>query len=178
MLLIAAMVAWNGGSPIYAHERVGFGGRRFKCLKFRTMRRDADKVLKDLLDSDPELRDAWVTHRKLRHDPRITPVGQFLRKSSLDELPQLFNVLRGDMSCVGPRPVTTEELEYYRDHIDEYTAVRPGLTGLWQISGRSNVNMERRVRMDVSYVRSWSFANDLLILLRTPIALIRSKGSF
>jgi exopolysaccharide production protein ExoY len=178
MLLIAAMIAWNGGSPIFAHERVGYGGRRFKCFKFRTMRRDADKVLKDLLESDPELKDAWLTHRKLRDDPRITAIGHFLRKSSLDELPQLFNVLRGEMSCVGPRPVTTEELEYYRDYIDDYTAVRPGLTGVWQISGRSNVSMERRVRMDVDYVRSWSLANDLLILLRTPIELIRSKGSF
>ena len=178
MLLIAAMIAVNGGSPVFAHERVGFGGRRFKCLKFRTMRRDADKVLNDLLESDRELKDEWLTHRKLRYDPRITTIGHVLRKTSLDELPQLFNVLRGEMSCVGPRPVTTEELEYYRDYIGDYTAVRPGLTGVWQISGRSNVSMERRVRMDVGYVRSWSLANDMKILLRTPIELIRSKGSF
>jgi exopolysaccharide production protein ExoY len=178
MLLIAATIAWNGGSPIFADERVGFGGRRFKALKFRTMRRDADKVLKELLESDPELKDAWLTYGKLRDDPRITPFGHFLRKSSLDELPQFFNVLRGDMSCVGPRPCPPHQIEYYRDYIEDYTAVRPGLTGVWQISGRSDVSMERRVRMDIDYVRSWSLANDILILLRTPIALIRAKGAF
>jgi lipopolysaccharide/colanic/teichoic acid biosynthesis glycosyltransferase len=178
MLLLAGMVAWNGGAPIYAHERVGFAGRRFKCLKFRTMRRDGDQILKELLDRDPAVRSAWNTHRKLKDDPRITPLGHFLRKSSLDELPQLFNVLVGDMSFVGPRPVTEDELEYYRGHVDDYVSARPGLTGVWQISGRSNVSMERRVQMDVDYLRTWSLANDASIILRTPVELIRSKGSY
>lgn len=178
MLVIAALVSWNGGSPIYPHERVGFGGRRFKCLKFRTMLRDGDRVLKDLLENDPVSRREWLSHRKLKNDPRITTIGRFLRKSSLDELPQLFNVLRGDMSCVGPRPVTADELAYYSEHLDEYMSARPGITGQWQISGRSDVSMERRVQMDVDYLRSWSLAGDLSILLRTPVELIRSKGSY
>jgi exopolysaccharide production protein ExoY len=178
MLLISVVIAWSGGSPIFSHERVGLGGRRFGCLKFRTMRRDADQILKELLESDPRAKKAWLTHRKLRDDPRITPIGHFLRKSSLDELPQLFNILRGDMSFVGPRPVTADELEYYKGCVEVYASARPGLTGLWQISGRSNVSMERRVRMDVEYVRTWSLSKDVLIFLRTPFKLIRSNDSF
>lgn len=163
------------GSPFYSHSRVGFAGRMFKCHKFRTMVRNGDEVLAKTLASDPKLAELWKTHRKLPNDPRVTTIGKFLRKSSLDELPQLFNVLKGEMSCVGPRPVTEEELEDYGKFAAKYASVRPGLTGLWQVSGRNDLNYAERVRLDVSYIDNWSLWTDFQILLRTPIALMKFR---
>ncbi len=168
-LFIAALLKLLSPGPLFfAHERVGFGGRRFKCVKFRTMVVDAEARLAEHLAADPQARKEFAEMRKLRNDPRIVPgIGHFLRKTSLDELPQFINVLRGDMSIVGPRPVTPPELEDYGLHKKTYLRTRPGITGLWQISGRSNVSFEERVRMDTEYVDSWSMGRDLSISLRT-----------
>ena len=175
MVSIAILLYLNGGSPIYSHERVGFGGRRFRCHKFRTMVPGADALLADLLAKRPDLEEHWRTHQKLPDDPRVTRLGRFLRKSSLDELPQLFNILIGDMSCVGPRPVTEEELEHYGSLIHAYQSVRPGLSGLWQVSGRNEVNFSDRVRLDLAYISNWSLRSDIVILARTPVALLDFK---
>ena len=175
MVSIWILLYLNGGSPIYPHERVGFGGRRFRCYKFRTMMPGADDLLADLLAKRPDLEEHWRTHQKLPDDPRVTRLGRFFRKSSLDELPQLFNILNGDMSCVGPRPVTEEELEHYGSLIHAYQSVRPGLSGLWQVSGRNEVNYSDRVRLDLAYISNWSLRSDIVILARTPAALLDFK---
>jgi exopolysaccharide production protein ExoY len=175
---ITVLLCCSGGSPIFSHERVGFGGRKFRCLKFRTMVPDAGTLLAGLFAERPDLEEQWTTRRKLAGDPRITPLGRFLRQSSLDELPQLFNVLRGDMSCVGPRPVTEEELEHYGPRIEEYQSVRPGLTGLWQVSGRNEVCFADRVRLDMAYINDWSLRSDIVILARTPFALFNFKTAY
>jgi exopolysaccharide production protein ExoY len=175
MTAIALLLCFNGGSPIFAHERVGFGGRRFRCHKFRTMVPDADARLAELFARRPDLEEHWKTRRKLPGDPRTTRLGRFLRQSSLDELPQLFDVLGGAMSCVGPRPVTEEELEHYGPFVREYQSVRPGLTGLWQVSGRNEVSFSDRVALDVDYVKNWSLRSDIAILARTPFALFNFK---
>jgi exopolysaccharide production protein ExoY len=175
MIMVAALIkATSRGPVIYAHRRVGQGGRSFPCYKFRTMVPDGDTVLARHLASDPEAAREWQETRKLRRDPRITRIGVALRASSLDELPQLLNVLRGEMSCVGPRPVVEEELERFGPHAAEYLAARPGLTGLWQVSGRSSLTYDERVLLDSRYVRDWSLAADLVILLRTVGALLRT----
>ena len=155
----------------FAHTRVGRHGRLFRCFKFRTMVPNAAEVLAELLARDPAARAEWARDRKLRNDPRITPIGRLLRKTSLDELPQLFNVLRGEMSLVGPRPVMPDELERYGEAQDRLSQVRPGLTGLWQISGRNDVDYERRVHLDAWYVRNWTFWYDILILFRTLLVV-------
>lgn len=181
LAIIAALIAWrDGGSVIYAHERIGRGGRKFRCLKFRTMVADADRVLADLLGESPQARLEWERARKLRADPRIIPgIGHLLRRSSLDELPQIFNVLTGDMSMVGPRPIVEEELEKYGPWKDHYLAVRPGLTGPWQIGGRSDETYENRVRADVHYIEQWQFVTDLRIFMHTALLVIsgRCKGA-
>ena len=175
MLVIAAAIAiTDRGSPIFGHNRLGYRGQSFRCLKFRTMVRDADLALAAHLAADPAATREWEETRKLRHDPRVTPLGHFLRKTSLDELPQLINILRGEMSCVGPRPITTEELELYGDFAGDYMASRPGLSGLWQVTGRSNTDFPTRVSLDNQYVRNWSLISDLLILARTPVAVMRT----
>jgi exopolysaccharide production protein ExoY len=157
----ALLVRCSGPGPIlFGHERIGCGGRAFRCLKFRTMRRDAEQVLRLVLDADPVLAREWRDTRKLRHDPRITRIGRVLREYSLDELPQLINVIRGEMSLVGPRPVVSSELARYGQRAAHYLSARPGITGLWQVSGRSDTSYERRVDLDTRYVREWSFAND------------------
>jgi Undecaprenyl-phosphate galactose phosphotransferase WbaP len=174
MLALAWMVRRDGKPALYRHKRIGVGGKSFYCIKFRSMVADADGILADLLMRNPDARAEWAATQKLRHDPRITPVGRFLRKTSLDELPQLLNVLRGEMSLVGPRPIVASETQFYGDHIAEYYAARPGITGLWQVSGRSDTTYERRVALDVSYVRNWSLGNDIVILLKTlPVVLLR-----
>jgi exopolysaccharide production protein ExoY len=178
MAVIAILLYIKGGSPIFSHERVGFDGRRFRCHKFRTMVPDAGGLLADLFAERPDLEEHWKTRRKLPEDPRITRVGRFLRQSSLDELPQLFDVLTGDMSCVGPRPVTEEELENYGPFIHEYQSVRPGLTGLWQVSGRNEVCFSDRVRLDLAYIKNWSLRSDLAILAKTPFALFNFKTAY
>ena len=169
MLTIAILIViFDRGGVIFAHGRVGRGNRTFRCLKFRTMVRDADKRLEEMLAQDPERKTEWLLTRKLKNDPRIIPgIGKLLRKTSLDELPQLFNVLRGDMSIVGPRPVVKDELAYYGDAADDYLSVRPGLTGPWQSTNRSDSSYETRVRQDVNYIRNGSLWTDLRIVMVT-----------
>jgi len=175
---ISVMMSVENGPIIYRHRRIGRDGRVFDCLKFRTMVPDADKVLRDLLDRHPELRAEWLRDHKLKNDPRITAVGRFLRRTSLDELPQLWNVIRGDMSLVGPRPVVREELARYGRQLAAYLSVTPGLTGLWQATGRNDINYRRRVAMDVYYVRNQSLLLDLYILFRTPRVVFAGGGAY
>jgi len=179
MVVIALLVARDGGPVLYGHSRVGRGGAPFRCLKFRSMVVDADARLAALLEREPAARVEWEATRKLRRDPRVTAIGRLLRASSLDELPQLFNVLVGDMSLVGPRPVQQSELaQFYGAAALHYRAVRPGLTGPWQISGRSDTTYAERVAYDVAYVERFSLLTDLAILLRTPFAVIARKGAY
>lgn len=174
MVFIAILIrATMGGPVLFRHQRIGFGGHQFGCLKFRTMVQSADSVLDTHLKANPEAAVEWATSQKLKHDPRITFLGQVLRKSSLDELPQLFNILRGEMSCVGPRPITHGELERYGSVADDYLKARPGLTGLWQVNGRSNVDYARRVMLDAQYLSTWSLRSDLVILGWTVATVIR-----
>jgi Undecaprenyl-phosphate galactose phosphotransferase WbaP len=177
MLIISAINLSSGGPVLFRQLRVGAGGRTFYCLKFRTMVVDADRVLQEELAKDPKLALEWETQRKLKKDPRVTPFGQFLRKTSLDELPQLFNVLRRDMSLVGPRPIVASEVPLYGDNIAQYYATRPGLTGLWQVSGRSNTTYARRVQLDVWYVNNWTFWHDIAVLLKTIPAVLNRNGA-
>jgi lipopolysaccharide/colanic/teichoic acid biosynthesis glycosyltransferase len=177
--LVALLVAWvakDGGKPIFSHERIGMGGRTFRCLKIRTMVLDSEERLKAVLRDDPAAAIEWARDFKLRNDPRITRIGRILRTTSLDELPQLWNVFRGDMSLVGPRPVTAEELPRYAPHIDAYCSVRPGVTGIWQVSGRNDLSFAERVKLDRDYVRKLSMTNDLSILFWTVPTVLRRTG--
>jgi undecaprenyl-phosphate galactose phosphotransferase len=178
MVMITLVILTSGLPVIFAHERVGRDGRVFRCYKFRTMVRDANSRLQDLLARHPELRHDWLTKRKLKYDPRITWFGKFLRRTSLDELPQLFNVLRGDMSIVGPRPVMMDELARYGADAAYYLQVKPGITGLWQVSGRNDLDFPKRVALDVYYVQHMSLAHDCAILLRTPAAVFKCDGAY
>ena len=177
ILIALAVVVQSGGPVLYSQQRVGRGGRSISVWKFRTMAVDADAVLQQMLDADPALAAEWRQHQKLRHDPRVTGIGRLLRKTSLDELPQLWNIIRGDMSVVGPRPIVREELERYGANASLYLAVRPGLTGLWQTSGRNDTTYDRRVQLDAEYVRTWSLAKDLQILVNTIPAVVRGSGA-
>ena len=178
IFLAIFLANWSRGGPVFfAHRRIGAGGRSFGCLKFRTMVVDSDRVLQEALASDPALAAEWAASRKLARDPRVTPFGRFLRKTSLDELPQLINVLRRDMSLVGPRPIVESEIELYGDSIAQYYATRPGLTGLWQVSGRSRTSYARRVELDVWYVNNWSIWNDFAVLLKTLPVVFRGDGA-
>lgn len=178
MVGIAAVLWITNGRPIlFRHTRIGKDGKAFQCLKFRTMVTDAEARLQALLRDDPVARQQWHEHRKLAHDPRISRIGRFLRRSSLDELPQFWNVLRGDMSIVGPRPISAGEIEKYAGHFKTYSAVRPGITGLWQTSGRSNASYPERVRMDVEYVENWSFLRDVSLAWRTLAVVLGAKGA-
>ncbi len=180
-LLLAVLVKLSSrGSVFYCQRRIGRGYKGFGCLKFRTMRRDADRVLAAMLEADPKLRAEFERDHKLKRDPRITPLGKFLRRSSLDELPQFINVLRGEMSVVGPRPIVWDELRRYGRNMDEVLSVRPGLTGLWQVSGRNNLTYRTRVRLDLTYVRNRSFWLDLGIVLRTigVVLLPMDRGAY
>ena len=156
-----------GGSVIFAHRRIGVGGRRFICYKFRTMVTDGDAVLDRYLAANPDAAEEWERTRKLRDDPRVCSVAKILRKSSLDELPQLFNVLRGDMSLVGPRPIVDDEVRNYGAYFEECFQARPGLSGIWQVSGRNCVSYQRRVALDRYYARRWSIWLDMRIMLKT-----------
>jgi lipopolysaccharide/colanic/teichoic acid biosynthesis glycosyltransferase len=176
MVVIALLLKHRHGSIIYRHRRIGRDGRAFECLKFRTMVADADNVLDELLDQHPEMKAEWVRDHKLRHDPRITPVGRFLRHTSLDELPQLWNVVRGEMSLVGPRPVVREELMRYGRNLPTYLSARPGITGLWQVMGRNDTSYRRRVALDVYYVRKQNLLLDLFILLKTTRVVVTGGG--
>jgi len=173
-LLVICFILTKVSSPgpaVFRHRRVGFNGVHFDCLKFRTMVTDAPERLRKLLESDPAAAAEWDASRKLRRDPRVTAVGSFLRKWSLDELPQLFNVLSGEMSLVGPRPVTDDELQRYSSAVHAYLACRPGITGLWQVSGRSTTTYAERVAHDAFYARNWSVALDAKILILTVPAV-------
>ncbi len=177
LVLMVLIMSADFGWPFYAHQRVGRGGKRFHCLKIRSMRRNSAEMLADLLASDEAIAQEWEAHRKLRNDPRIIPFGRFIRATSLDELPQLLNIIKGDMSFVGPRPVTFAELARYGAASAHYLAVSPGLTGPWQVSGRSNISYAERVALDVEYVETWSLPRDLRILLRTPRAVFAMAGA-
>lgn len=172
------IMACTDGPIIYAHRRIGRGGKVFRCFKFRTMIPDADRALYELLETNPELKAEWVKDHKLRDDPRVTRIGSLLRRTSLDELPQLWNVLRGDMSMVGPRPIVKEELLRYGRSAPVYLSVKPGVTGLWQVSGRNNTDYRRRVAIDVYYVRNQSVLLDFYILLKTIRVVLRRDGAY
>lgn len=177
-LIAIALAIWlgDGGNPFFSHRRVGRGGVPFPCFKFRTMVRDADERLRHLLANDRDAAHEWEHYRKLRDDPRVTSLGRFLRKTSLDEIPQLANVLVGHMSLVGPRPIVEEEIVRYRRYFAHYCSMRPGITGLWQVSGRNDVSYRRRVALDLVYCRSKSVPLDLFILARTVPAVITGRG--
>lgn len=178
-VIIALCVFVSDPGPIFfSHHRVGRGGAMFPCLKFRTMVVDAAQRLNELLMSDPIARAEWTSDHKLRRDPRVTPIGAFLRKTSLDELPQLFNVLRNEMSLVGPRPISLAEITRYGCHIREYASVLPGITGLWQVSGRNDVSYAERVALDVAFVGSYSVRLYLKIALVTVPVVLCSRGSY
>jgi exopolysaccharide production protein ExoY len=178
IICFIATVATSRGPALFRHRRVGFKGKYFDCLKFRTMVTDAPERLRQLLDSDPVAAAEWATNRKLRYDPRVTAIGAILRKSSLDELPQLFNVLKGEMSIVGPRPVTDEELIRYSSAMNAYLSCRPGVTGLWQVSGRSTTTYDKRIACDTFYARNWSMSLDAKILIVTIPAVLISDCAY
>ena len=180
LMALVGLAVWlqDGGPVFFVQSRIGRHGVLFKCLKFRSMLVDADRRLQELLAQDPVARAEWERDHKLRDDPRITALGSFLRRSSVDEIPQLFNVLRGEMSLVGPRPIVAAEVPRYRRYINHYCSVTPGITGLWQVSGRNDVSYRRRVALDVTYARSKSLLFDLKILAATVPAVLLRKGSY
>jgi lipopolysaccharide/colanic/teichoic acid biosynthesis glycosyltransferase len=177
--IVSAMVMLSSPGPVfYSHRRIKKGGAFFSMWKFRTMCVNSAEVLEQHLASHPEARREWNTTHKLRFDPRITPIGLFLRRYSLDELPQLWNVLIGQMSLVGPRPIVAAEVEKYGECFDCYCRVKPGLTGLWQVSGRSALSYDTRVALDYAYVEHWSLTRDLKILLKTFRSVLNQDGAF
>jgi exopolysaccharide production protein ExoY len=178
IVVIAVLLHRDGGPIIFRHRRVGRHGKAFDCLKFRSMVPDADRVLRELLEQHPEFRAEWLRDHKLKDDPRVTSVGRFLRRTSLDELPQLWNVIRGEMSLVGPRPVVREELLRYGRCACVYLAARPGVTGLWQVNGRNNTDYRRRVVLDVYYVRRQNLMLDLYILFKTTYVVLGGSGAY
>lgn len=178
LLGISVCVGRDGGPRFFPHLRIGRGGREFPCWKFRTMKVDAEQLLEAHLRDNPADLDEWTRTRKLKSDPRVTAVGQLLRRSSLDELPQLLNVLRGDMSFVGPRPIVKPELAMYGNQAQLYLQVRPGMTGLWQISGRNDVGYDERVALDTWYIQNWSLWYDIVILCKTIKVILSGKGAY
>jgi exopolysaccharide production protein ExoY len=179
LFLLAALLIWRtDGAPIFfGHYRVGKDGRLFKVLKFRSMRIDAQQRLAELLASDPAARAEWERDFKLSQDPRITPIGNLLRKTSLDELPQLINVARGEMNLVGPRPITAQELRRYGNARWHYLSVTPGMTGLWQVSGRNELTYDERVELDCKYVESRNVLLDFRILAKTALVVVNGRGA-
>ena len=180
-LMIALALAVKLSSPgpaLFRQTRVGRAGKEFSCLKFRTMGVDAEDQLIRFLQDNPQAREEWESERKLKNDPRITAVGHFLRKTSLDELPQIINILKGEMSLIGPRPIVSEEVEMYSENFKYYTSVCPGLSGLWQVSGRNDIDYRQRVMLDIFYVRNWSLWLDFMILLRTVPIVLRKDGAY
>lgn len=179
LLFIVAWIYYDSPGPvIFKHIRIGKNGKAFPCYKFRSMCVDADAKLAKLLANDPAAREEWERDFKLKNDPRITKSGAFLRKTSLDELPQLFNVLRGEMSLVGPRPIIQKELARYGEFVDDYLMVKPGITGMWQVNGRSDTTYEERVQMDSWYVRNWNVWLDFMLLWRTVKAVFKCEGAY
>ena len=180
-ILISILVKVSSPGPIfYIQERIGRNYRRFGCIKFRTMKANAEEILSEVLANSPSMKTEFERDFKLKHDPRITSLGRFLRRSSLDELPQFINVLKGEMSVVGPRPIVEKELDRYGSFMDEVVSVRPGLTGLWQVSGRNNLSYEKRVSLDLFYARDRTFILDLEIILLTlgVLLLPMDRGAY
>lgn len=175
---VAYKVSRDGGAAFFGHERIGQDGQKFKCYKFRSMVLNAQEVLQDLLQRDEQARAEWAKDFKLKNDPRINPIGHFLRRTSLDELPQLWNVLKGEMSLVGPRPVVQAELERYGDDVVYYLMAKPGMTGLWQVSGRNDVDYDTRVYFDAWYVKNWSLWTDIAILFKTISVVTGRHGAY
>jgi len=178
LILYAIVYISTNGKPIYKQRRIGKDGKSFNIYKFRTMKIDADQILEEILENDPVLKEEWEREFKLKDDPRITRIGKFLRKTSLDELPQIYNVFQGKMSLVGPRPIIKDEIAKYDEFFDYFKAVKPGITGLWQVSGRNDISYEERVRLDVWYVRNWSMELDIMILVKTAAMVLMRKGSY
>lgn len=179
LFMIAASVKLTSRGPVlFGHRRIGARGRVFRCWKFRTMIADSGDALERHLAENPAAREEWERTRKLKNDVRITPIGRILRDYSLDELPQLFNVVKGDMSIVGPRPVVADELSLYGADARYYLSARPGITGLWQVSGRNDVSYDARVALDKAYVRDWSMNRDLRIILKTVPAALSARGAY
>jgi len=178
LLCFAACLLSSPGPALFGHRRVGFQGKYFRCLKFRTMVFNSDERFKNYLAANPAAKAEWESTRKLRFDPRVTAIGSLLRKTSLDEIPQLFNVLRGDMSIVGPRPVTEDELARYSTSVRNYLVCRPGITGLWQVSGRSGTTYRKRIAFDSYYARHWSIFLDVKIIFATIPALLDSDNAY
>lgn len=176
ILALWVLVRLDGGPGFFGHTRVGRGGRRFTCWKLRSMSADAEALLQAHLKADPAAAAEWTSNRKLEHDPRVSRLGRVLRRTSLDELPQIWNVLKGEMSFVGPRPVVAKELEKYGSSVTAYLAQTPGITGLWQVSGRNRVSYEARVALDVAYLTRCSFGKDLGIIARTGLAILSATG--
>ena len=178
-LIVAILIYLDSPGPIvFGHKRVGQGGKEFPCYKFRSMVPNAQEALEIYLKENPEAREEWERDFKLKDDPRVTKIGKFLRKTSLDELPQLWNVLIGDMSLVGPRPIVRAEVEKYGEYINDFYLVPPGITGVWQVSGRSDTTYEERVLMDSWYVHNWSVWIDIVYLVKTVLAVLKGKGAY
>ncbi|WP_062230516.1 exopolysaccharide biosynthesis polyprenyl glycosylphosphotransferase [Aureimonas sp. N4] len=178
LFIIVLMKITDPGPIFFGHKRVGFDGQHFPCYKFRSMATNSAELLQKLLQSDPIAKAEWEASQKLRNDPRVTRIGRILRETSLDELPQLFNVLKGDMSLVGPRPIVDDEIPRYSHRISAYKRVRPGVTGMWQVNGRSDTSYAARVKFDSYYVRNWSVLLDLRILFKTVGVVLKRDGSY
>lgn len=178
IVVIAVRMSLEDGPILFRHHRVGYGGRVFECLKFRTMVPNAEQILRNLLDTNPQANAEWLRDHKLKNDPRVTRIGRFLRRTSLDELPQLWNVLRGEMSLVGPRPIVKEEMLRYGKYARRYLAAKPGVTGLWQVTGRNDTDYRRRVALDAYYVKKHSIVLDVRILLKTVKVVVWGRGAY
>jgi len=177
--LISLAILLESGRPVFfRHQRVGRAGRSFFLWKFRTMVLDGDEVLARHLANDPEAAEEWAANRKLRHDPRVTRIGRLLRRTSLDELPQFLNILRGEMSLAGPRPIVEAEIGKYGPAWPLYSLTKPGLTGLWQVSGRNDTSYRRRIELDAAYVRNWTWTGDLQLLARTVKVVLSGRGAY
>lgn len=177
-LILAALIRYDGGPIFYAQTRIGQNKKPFKCYKFRTMIPNAQSHLEKILETDKKLREEFEQDHKLKNDPRISVLGKFLRQFSLDELPQLWNILRGEMSFIGPRPIVRHELKRYGEIADHYLSVKPGLSGLWQVSGRNNLTYEERIKLDQHYVENWSLRKDFEIFLKTRVVVITGYGAY
>ncbi|MEM7650461.1 MAG: sugar transferase [Pseudomonadota bacterium] len=175
---VSALIKRDGGCIFYSQKRIGRNGEAFQCLKFRTMVPNAEQALEDYLSQNPDCRDDWNTYKKLKNDPRITLVGKFLRKFSLDELPQIINVLKGEMSLVGPRPILENERHFFAESYQDYLSVKPGITGLWQVSGRNEKTFVERVELDSEYVRNWTMLSDVSIIFKTFAVVFSGRGAY
>jgi undecaprenyl-phosphate galactose phosphotransferase len=177
--ILGAVIRWETPGPaIYAHDRIGENGKTFRCYKFRTMQKDSEEKLLEILEKDEGIRSEWERNWKLKEDPRITTIGRFLRKTSLDELPQIFNVMKGEMSLVGPRPYLLREQNAVESQLHVICSIKPGITGLWQVSGRSNTGYEYRLKLDAWYVMNWSLWFDIAILFKTIRVVTKREGAY